>query len=98
MLIEVNFWRKQKGKKVEEEIEQRIRQIHGLDKKAMKEAGKRWDQIAKPLNSLGLLEEMLIQIAGISGSSQICLDKKAVLVFAEIMELSRRTLHRPGRR
>lgn len=66
---------------MEEEIEQRIRQIHGLDKKAMEEAGKRWDQIAKPLNSLGLLEEMLIQIAGISGSSQICLDKKAVLVF-----------------
>lgn len=72
---------KMEGKNVEEEIEQQIKQIHHLDKKAMEEAKRHWDQIAKPLNSLGLLEEMLVQIAGITKSSQICLDKKAVLVF-----------------
>lgn len=66
---------------IEETIKQRIKQICGLDEEAMQRAKKHWDMIAKPLNSLGLLEEALIRIAGITGTEQIVLDKKAVVVF-----------------
>ncbi len=54
---------------------------HKLDQAAMAKARQRWDGIAKPLTSLGLLEDYLVQIAGITGSSQIAIGKKAVAIF-----------------
>lgn len=63
-------------------IEKARREIRGLDPKAMEQAQRRWDSVAKPLKSLGLLEEAVIKIAGITGcaeSSQI--GKKAVTVL-----------------
>lgn len=62
-------------------IEETVKQICGLDKGAMQRAKEHWDAIAKPLNSLGLLEEAFIRIAGITGTERIVLDKKAVAVF-----------------
>lgn len=62
-------------------LDQVIKGIGGLDQAAGKQAERRWDHVAKPLKSLGLLEDALIQIAGITGSSQIALEKKAVAVF-----------------
>lgn len=62
-------------------IEETVKQICGLDKVAMQRAKEHWDAIAKPLNSLGLLEEAFIRIAGITGTERIVLDKKAVAVF-----------------
>lgn len=62
-------------------LEQTIAAIGPLDKKAMEEARRHWDSIAKPLHSLGRLEDLVVQIAGITGNPRVCLDKKALLVF-----------------
>lgn len=42
---------------------------------------KRWDSIAHPLHSLGKMEDMIIQIAGIIGNSNLNLSKKALVVM-----------------
>ncbi len=44
-------------------------------------AKRRWDAIAKPLGSLGLLEESVIRIAALLGSDDVKLNKRAVLAF-----------------
>ena len=36
-----------------------------IDREAMELARQQWDSVAKPLNSLGKLEDLIIQIAGI---------------------------------
>ena len=48
-------------------LEETLAQIKPLDERAMETAAKRWDSIAKPLHSLGKMEKMVIQIAGITG-------------------------------
>lgn len=55
--------------------------LRPLNTEAMQEAQKRLDSIAHPLGSLGVLEENLVRIAGITGSAQIDIAKKAVAVF-----------------
>ena len=40
-----------------------------------------WDSIAKPLHSLGKLEDALVRIAGMTGNERIHLDKKALVVM-----------------
>lgn len=55
--------------------------IQPLDEQAMRVAQKRWDQIAKPLHSLGRLEEMIVQLAGIHRTADLQPRKKAVLIF-----------------
>ncbi|SDF18863.1 nicotinate-nucleotide--dimethylbenzimidazole phosphoribosyltransferase [Marvinbryantia formatexigens] len=52
-----------------------------LDEGAMELCRKKWDSIAKPLHSLGMLEDYLVQIAGISGSANISLEKKGLIVM-----------------
>ena len=52
-----------------------------LDEEAMERAKRNWDSIAKPLDSLGLLEKAIIRIAGIGGTPEIDLSKKAVAIF-----------------
>lgn len=58
-----------------------IERIDKSDKISMNEAIRRWDSIAKPLKSLGLLEEAIIKIAGITKSSKVSLDKKALIIM-----------------
>ncbi len=58
-----------------------LKQIRPLDEKARACAWEKWDNIAKPLRSLGRLEEMVVQLAGITGSHEIEPRKKAVLIF-----------------
>ena len=58
-----------------------IERIDKLDKRSMNEAIIRWDSIAKPLKSLGLLEEAIIKITGITKSSKVSLDKKALIIM-----------------
>ena len=41
----------------------------------------RWDSLAKPLGSLGLLENAVTQIAALTGSANISLKPRALLVF-----------------
>ncbi len=40
-----------------------------------------WAELAKPLGSLGILEEDLERIAALTGSAEVSLDKRAVLVL-----------------
>lgn len=48
---------------------------------AMEQAKKRWDAIAKPLHSLGRLEDLIVQIAGVQGTPDVRIDKRCALVF-----------------
>lgn len=45
------------------------------------QARKRWDSIAKPLHSLGRLEDLVVQIAGIQETADVRIDKRCALVF-----------------
>lgn len=58
-----------------------LEEIQPMDKEICKEAQKKWDAIGKPLRSLGKLEEMVIQLAGITGKLIPKVDRKAVLIF-----------------
>ncbi len=65
----------------ETDLEQVIRQIRPLDEHAMEEAKKQWNSIAKPLHSLGKLEEHIIRIAGITGDPDVKIEEKALIVM-----------------
>ncbi|MCD7730891.1 MAG: nicotinate-nucleotide--dimethylbenzimidazole phosphoribosyltransferase [Oscillospiraceae bacterium] len=58
-----------------------LKKITAADERAMAESQKKWDSIAKPLRSLGRLEEMVIKLAGIEKSCDVPPRKKAVLIF-----------------
>ena len=45
------------------------------------QARKRWDSIAKPLHSLGLLEDLVVRIAVTRGTPDVCIDRRCALVF-----------------
>lgn len=62
-------------------FEEAIRNVKAADEEAGKQAMRRWDLVAKPLNSLGILEEDIVRIARASGSPKICIDKKAIVVM-----------------
>jgi len=49
-------------------IEKIIEQIGPLDKEAMKQAKERQDFLTKPKESLGILEDVSIRVAGITGN------------------------------
>lgn len=70
---------------MEERVKNRIGKIEIaeqiMDREAMEQARQQWDSVAKPLNSLGKLEELIIQIAGIQKTPHIKLQKKEVLVY-----------------
>lgn len=55
--------------------------ITGPDTVAMSSALRHWDSLAKPLGSLGVLEENLVQIAGLTGSAEIHLDSRCMIVL-----------------
>ena len=56
-------------------------QIQPLDETAMQAAQQHWNQLAKPLHSLGRLEDMIVQLAGIHRFAQLEQRKKVVLIF-----------------
>ncbi|MCR1838753.1 nicotinate-nucleotide--dimethylbenzimidazole phosphoribosyltransferase [Murimonas intestini] len=62
-------------------VEQAVSLVTAADEEAKKACKRRWDSIAKPLNSLGKLESYLIKIAGMTGTSAISLEKKALVVM-----------------
>lgn len=66
---------------LEEQIKDTINRITEVDKRAMEEAGQRWNSIAKPLHSLGKLETDVIKIAGITGNAEFSIEKRALLVM-----------------
>ena len=50
---------------LEERLHSRLSTVRPLNQETMDLAWKRWDNIGKPLRSLGLLEKNLVKIAGI---------------------------------
>lgn len=62
-------------------LEEVIQGIVPADQEAMGRAKARWDSIAKPLGSLGALEDAVIRIAGMSGSPDVDISKRAVVVM-----------------
>lgn len=63
-------------------FEQTIEMIKPLDKAAMAEAQSRQDTLTKPPGSLGRLEELSIQLAGIQGKSRPQIKDKAIITMA----------------
>jgi nicotinate-nucleotide--dimethylbenzimidazole phosphoribosyltransferase len=63
-------------------IARTIKNIRPLDKAAMDKAKARQDQLTKPAGSLGRLEELSIQIAGIQGKAKPVIEKKAMITMA----------------
>ena len=63
------------------ELTESIKKILPPDEAAVKDARDRWNGIAKPIGSLGLLEDAVVQIAGLTGSARVKLRKRAVLVM-----------------
>jgi len=51
------------------------------DESAAAASKKRWDAIAKPLGSLGLLEAAVTKIAALTGSADVSLKKRGVIVM-----------------
>lgn len=63
------------------ELDNLIEKIQPVDEGARKKCEDRLNFIGKPLESLGELETLLKRIAAITGSSEINIEKKCVLVF-----------------
>lgn len=63
-------------------IEQWMKAIEPLDQQAIRKAEHHLDQLTKPPGSLGRLEEIAIQLAGITGKTVAEIHKKAVVVMA----------------
>lgn len=55
--------------------------IKAADESSMEKARRHWMSVGKPLFSLGKLEDAVIQIAGIKGTPDYHLDKKALVIM-----------------
>lgn len=65
----------------QQRLKQLLEGIRPLDQAAMERAGARWNSVAKPLHSLGKLEEHIIRIAGMNGKTGAEIDRKALIVM-----------------
>ena len=67
---------------MERELKQLLDRIPQIDENAMDAARRRQAQLAKPPGSLGRLEELSVQLAGITGQVRNRIEHKHLLVFA----------------
>ena len=67
---------------MQKELDALVRAVAPLDRSAMTAAEEHQARLAKPPGSLGRLEELSIQLAGITGRVHNALNKKQLLVFA----------------
>ncbi|WP_420481885.1 nicotinate-nucleotide--dimethylbenzimidazole phosphoribosyltransferase [Cohnella zeiphila] len=65
-----------------EKLQKAIEAVRPLDERAMEETRRRLDRLTKPPGSLGRLEELAVQLAGIAGTSELAVVRKAVVVMA----------------
>ena len=65
----------------EQKLQQLLQTVSEPDEKAREEAHSKWNDCAKPLGSLGLLETSLERIAALTGSEEISLFPRSVLVL-----------------
>ena len=68
--------------KREQQLKTELSKITGLDAGAMEKARARQAELAKPPGSLGLLEDLSVQLAGITGSVKNALHKTRIYVLA----------------
>ena len=62
-------------------LEETLKQIKPLNEEKMKTARRRWDSIAKPLHSLGKMEDLITLSVGITGEEKVDLGKKALVAM-----------------
>lgn len=62
-------------------LEEICRSIRPLDSAAMDQARQNWDNVAKPLGALGKLEDLVVQLAGITGTPVVNIERKAVVAL-----------------
>lgn len=62
-------------------LEQALTQIEPASGQAMRQAWDHWNDIAIPLHSLGRLQDTIVRIAGMTGSPQVELRKKGLVVM-----------------
>lgn len=60
-------------------LQEALEKIQPLNEEAMKSSQAHWDSIAHPLHSLGKLEDMIVQIAGITGTPKVCVKKRVLI-------------------
>jgi nicotinate-nucleotide--dimethylbenzimidazole phosphoribosyltransferase len=65
-----------------DKLEEVLREIKGLDEGAMEEARDHQHNLTKPRKSLGRLEYIAVQIAGITGKVHPVVDRKRIVLFA----------------
>ena len=68
-------------------LQEAVKEIRPLDEKAMEQAREHWDSIAHPLHSLGKLEDMVVQIAGLQEIQESVQKKEYWFPCAQIMAL-----------
>lgn len=67
---------------LEQRLQDKLQQITPADEQAAVQAKRRWDTIAKPLDSLGKLEKNVVRIAAIQGRARdLTLKKKALVIW-----------------
>ncbi len=62
-------------------LQDKIAQIEPIDQSAVERSWRRWDSIAKPLRSLGLLEQAVTRIAGMRQEAGVSIEKLCVVVM-----------------
>lgn len=67
---------------MEEKLNKLLSAVSPLDDAAMEKARERQAQLAKPPGSLGRLEDLSVQLAGITGRVHNKMEKTHLLVFA----------------
>lgn len=63
-------------------LEQIIAQIKPLNQDAMRKAQIKLDGLLKPTGSLGRLEQLAVQLAGIFGEDAVNVEQKKIIVMA----------------
>jgi nicotinate-nucleotide--dimethylbenzimidazole phosphoribosyltransferase len=62
-------------------LENALKKITPSNKRVREASITRWDGIAKPLRSLGALEEVIVKIAGITENINVNINKKALIIM-----------------
>lgn len=62
-------------------LENALGTMTGTDREAARLAREQWNRLAKPLGSLGALEDAVVRIAGLTGSARVSLSQRSLLVF-----------------
>ena len=71
-------------KNIMEDIMDRVNNITSTDTDAVQAARERWNSVAKPLRSLGLLESAVEKLAAIQGTADVKInDRRAVVMCAD---------------